>query len=323
MADRILRKAILRAEEDYADDQEVETAQSEAVEEASRRAQPLTAEQQRMLDDLRRWAQTAKNQPDSKAKAILDWLEANLKPDGQWNDRGSSSSPSTAPHISGCTRSSPATASVAIASACSTAAWTQEERENDQGSVPDLAQGFAGPHPAGHRCRIGRYRPAEPLQLPHPPRDPLQPQRDGAAQRPYRPSRAAAEGSRDLAPRRWRRTGRSTIGGHGDDIIRALRKLDSMRADMGSVNPVIAPQMSGLIEGSLKDLDTRLAEAKIAKARRFVRAERELKERIAKLHERLLDHAARFPPHARPHPHGGQDRPCAGRPSAARACRLG
>jgi hypothetical protein len=61
-----------------------------------------------------------------------------------------------------------------------------------------------------------------------------------------------------------------------------------MRADMGSVNPVIAPQMSGLIEGSLRDLDTRLAEAKIAKARRFVRAERELKERVAKLHERLL-----------------------------------
>ena len=34
-------------------------------------------------------------------------------------------------------------------------------------------------------------------------------------------------------------------GGHGDDILRALRKLDSMRADMGSVNPVIAPQLPG------------------------------------------------------------------------------
>jgi hypothetical protein len=54
------------------------------------------------------------------------------------------------------------------------------------------------------------------------------------------------------------------------------------------VNPVIAPQMSGLIEGSLKELDTRLAEVKIEKARRFVRAERELKDRVAKLHERLL-----------------------------------
>jgi hypothetical protein len=62
-----------------------------------------------------------------------------------------------------------------------------------------------------------------------------------------------------------------------------------MRADMGSVNPVIAPQMAGLIEGSLTELDTRLAEAKIAGARKYVRAERELKARVAKLHERLLE----------------------------------
>ncbi|WP_227635093.1 hypothetical protein, partial [Klebsiella pneumoniae] len=57
---------------------------------------------------------------------------------------------------------------------------------------------------------------------------------------------------------------------------------------MGSVNPVIAPQMSGLIEGTIKDFDTRLAEARIAKTKRFIGVERELKERIAKLHERLL-----------------------------------
>ena len=46
--------------------------------------------------------------------------------------------------------------------------------------------------------------------------------------------------------------GHVSVGGHGEDILRALRKLESIRADMGSVNPVIAPQMSGLIEGSLK-----------------------------------------------------------------------
>jgi hypothetical protein len=79
MAERILRKAILRVDEDYANDQEVENAQSEAVEEASRARQPLTADQQQMLNELRSWAQTAKNQVDAKAKAILDWLTTNLK----------------------------------------------------------------------------------------------------------------------------------------------------------------------------------------------------------------------------------------------------
>ena len=83
--------------------------------------------------------------------------------------------------------------------------------------------------------------------------------------------------------------GEDKVGGHAEDIIRALRKLESMRADMGSVNPVIAPQMAGLIEGSAEELDTRMAEAKIASARKFVKAERQLEERIAKLHERLLE----------------------------------
>ena len=32
-----------------------------------------------------------------------------------------------------------------------------------------------------------------------------------------------------------------SFGGHSEDIIRALKKLETMREDMGSVNPVIAP----------------------------------------------------------------------------------
>ncbi|MCZ8171577.1 MAG: hypothetical protein O9272_07540 [Brevundimonas sp.] len=78
-------------------------------------------------------------------------------------------------------------------------------------------------------------------------------------------------------------------GDHGQDILRALRKLDAMRADMGSVNPVIAPQLPDLIEGRRRDLDTRLAEARMEKSRRFVRAERDLRDRVAKLHERLAE----------------------------------
>jgi hypothetical protein len=78
-------------------------------------------------------------------------------------------------------------------------------------------------------------------------------------------------------------------GGHGDDILRALRKLAAMRADMGSVNPVIAPQLPDLIEGRRRDFDTRLAEARMERSRRFVRVERDLRERIARLHERLTE----------------------------------
>jgi len=288
MADRILRKAILKVDEDYANDQEVENAQSEAVEEASRRAQPLTQEQQGMLDELRQWAQRAKNQTDSKAKAVLDWLSANLKPGGVWNDRRV----------------------ILFTEYRTTHQWmheilashgfggerlgllhgglTQDERE------PIKAAFQASPKDSPVRILLATDAASEGidlqnhcnclihLEIPYNPN--VMEQRNGRIDR---------HGQRDTEVLIWHPVdgggkGHASVGGHGEDILRALRKLELMRADMGSVNPVIAPQMSGLIEGSLKDLDTRLAEAKIAKARRFVRAERDLKERVAKLHERLL-----------------------------------
>jgi hypothetical protein len=60
------------------------------------------------------------------------------------------------------------------------------------------------------------------------------------------------------------------------------------------VNPVIAPQMSELIEGRLKKLDTREADARSQKARKFVKADRELDQKIAKLHEQLVQTRQEF-----------------------------
>lgn len=288
MADRILYKAILKADEDYADDREVENAQAEAVEEATRRASPLTAEQRGMLDELRAWAQRARNQTDSKAKAILDWLTTNLKPDGQWNDRRVilfTEYRTThqwihqilASHGFGGERLAQLHGGL-----------SQEERE------PIKAAFQASPQESPVRILLATDAASEGidlqnhcnrlihLEIPYNPN--VMEQRNGRIDR---------HGQREKEVLIWHPVdggdaSGASVGGHGEDILRALRKLDSMRADMGSVNPVIAPQMSGLIEGSLRDLDTRLAEARIARAKNFVRAERELKERVAKLHERLL-----------------------------------
>ncbi len=288
MAERILHKAILKADEDYADDQEVENAQAEAIEEATRRSMPLTAEQQATLDELREWAQRARNRADSKAKAILDWLTANLKPNGEWSDRRV----------------------ILFTEYRTTHQWmqqilashgfggerlgllhgglSQEERE------PIKAAFQASPQDSPVRILLATDAASEGidlqnhcnrlihLEIPYNPN--VMEQRNGRIDR---------HGQREKEVLIWHPvdggdTHGVSVGGHGEDILRALRKLDSMRADMGSVNPVIAPQMSGLIEGSLKDLDTRMAEARIARAKNFVRAERELKERVTKLHERLL-----------------------------------
>ena len=289
MAERILRKAILRVEEDYANDQDVENAQAEAVEEASRGGQPLTAEQTRLLDEMRQWAQRAKNQADSKAKAIIEWIETNLDAKTQWNDRRV----------------------ILFTEYRTTHQWLHEilashgyggERlsilhggmdHEDRETVKAAFQ--TSPKDSAVRILLATDAASEGidlqnhcnclihLEIPYNPN--VMEQRNGRIDR---------HGQRQKEVLIWHpvdggQQAGQIVGGHGDDILRALRKLESMRADMGSVNPVIAPQMSGLIEGALKDLDTRLAEAKIAKARRFVQAERELKARVAKLHERLLE----------------------------------
>lgn len=289
MTERILRKAILRVEEDYADDREAEDAQAEAVEEASRRAPPLTVEQKRLLDEMRQWAQHARNRADSKAEAIIGWLETHLKTDGRWNERRVilfTEYRTThqwlheilASHGYGGDRLS-----------ILHGGMSQDERENVKAAFQ------TSPKDSAVRILLATDAASEGidlqnhcnclihLEIPYNPN--VMEQRNGRIDR---------HGQRQKEVLIWHpvdggRPADRTVGGHGEDILRALRKLESMRADMGSVNPVIAPQMSGLIEGSLKDLDTRLAEAKIAKARRFVRAERELKERIAKLHQRLME----------------------------------
>ena len=289
MSERILRKAILRVEEDYANDQEVENAQAEAVEEATHRSQPLTPGQQQTLNELRQWAQYAKNQVDSKAQAIINWLEVNLKTNGQWNDRRV----------------------ILFTEYRTTHKWMHEILAShglgverlailhgglDMKEREDIKAAFqTAPKDSVVRILLATDAASEGidlqnhcnclihLEIPYNPN--VMEQRNGRIDR---------HGQRQKEVLIWHpvdggEQGKATVGGHGDDIVRALRKLESMRADMGSVNPVIAPQMSGLIEGTLKELDTRLAEAKIAKSRRFVRAERELKERVAKLHERLLE----------------------------------
>src|SRR4029453_16350436 len=79
------------------------------------------------------------------------------------------------------------------------------------------------------------------------------------------------------------------IEGDHEYLMRAVLKVEAIREDLGSVGPVIADQIQQAMLGKRSDLDTRDAENKAEKARRFVAAERRLREKIAKLHERLIE----------------------------------
>lgn len=287
LSERILRKAIAKAAEEYSDDVQVEAAFSEAVEEASRFAPAPTEAEKRLLVRLQAWADKAANKPDAKANSILEWLDQHLRHKGEWNDERV----------------------ILFTEYRTTQQWLQKilaahgyggERlaiihggmdHEDREAVKAAFQ--TNPADADVRILLATDAASEGIDLqnycsklihieiPYNPN--VMEQRNGRIDRHGQKAKEVSI----WHPADSGVAADDALGGHQDDIIRALRKLDSMRQDMGSVNPVIAPQMAGLIEGSRKTLETRVAEIRAERARRFLRSERDLKERIARLHERL------------------------------------
>ncbi len=281
MDEKILRRTIAKAQDDYADDERREEDEREAVAEASRRTMPLTGEERRMLDELRRKATLASHRADSKAEAIIEWLETHLRPNGTWND----------------------TRVILFTEYRSTQDWMQQILASHGFGGERLMILYGGMDPKKRELVKAAFQ-ADPrispvrillatdaasegidlqnhcnllihLEIPYNPN--VMEQRNGRIDR---------HGQKACEVVIWHPV--DEAGGQGEDILRALRKLDSMRADMGSVNPVIAPQLPDLLEGRRKDLDTRLAEERAARARRFIKVDRGLRERVAKLHERLV-----------------------------------
>jgi superfamily II DNA or RNA helicase len=278
--ERILRRAIAKTEEDYADDETREAAESEAIEEASRRLRPPSSDQKKLLGRLRSWAEQASHKPDSKAAALLRWLEDNLRVKGTWSNARV----------------------ILFTEYRTTQKWLHEILASHDLGGDRLALLFGGmdpkereiikaafqanPRESAVRILLATDAASEGIDLqnhcnllvhveiPYNPN--VMEQRNGRVDR---------HGQKQSEVVIWHPVDASD--GHGDDILRALKKLDSMRADMGSVNPVIAPQLPGLLEGHRRELDTGLAEKRIERARRHVKVERDLRERIAKLHERL------------------------------------
>lgn len=278
--DRILRRAIAKTEEDYADDDARESAEDEALQEVTRRLRPLSNDEQKLAGRLSSWAQQAARRPDSKAKALIRWLKEHVQPKGEWSDARV----------------------ILFTEYRTTQVWLHEILASHGFGADRLALIFGGMDPKEREAIKAAFQ-ADPresavrillatdaasegidlqnhcnllvhVEIPYNPN--VMEQRNGRVDR---------HGQKQSEVVIWHPV--DSDGGRGDDILRALRKLDSMRADMGSVNPVIAPQLPALLEGRRRDLDTGLAEKRIERARRYVKAERELRDRIVKLHERL------------------------------------
>jgi len=296
LEERILRKAIARTEEDYADDTQLEAAIDEAVEESAAASVELTPDQRQILDKLTAWANTARHRQDSKAEAILDWLRVHLKPGGKWSDARV----------------------ILFTEYRATHAWLQETL---------TAHGFGGDRMMilhGGMDPKDRDKVTAAFQA-HPDADPVRIllATDAASEGidlqnhcqylihveiPWNPNvmeqrngRIDRHGQRHKEVFIWHPVGKAAatdgagdLEGDHEYLMRAVAKVEAIRQDLGSVGPVIAKQIIEAMSGKRRDLDTREAEAKAEKNRRFLVTEKRLQEKVATLHKRLMEARGEF-----------------------------
>jgi superfamily II DNA or RNA helicase len=280
--DRILRRAIAKTKEDYDNDALREDAESEAVIEVGRQMRSPTDQERKILTQLRSWANGAQNRTDAKADAVLKWLEKHLKKDEAWTKKRV----------------------ILFTEYRATQTWMQQILASHGYGGERLQLIYGGMDPEEREAAKAAFQ-ADPEQSPVR----ILLATDAASEGidlqnhcnlmihleiPYNPN--VMEQRNGRIDRHGQKSDEVIIwhpvdanGEHGKDILRALQKLDTMRADMGSVNPVITPQIPDLLEGRRSQLDTTEAQARIEMSRKFIRVEKDVAERVSKLHERLGD----------------------------------
>ncbi|MGX9364514.1 DISARM system SNF2-like helicase DrmD [Desulfoplanes sp. PS50] len=293
---RILRKAIERVDEDN-DDFQAEEIQHEALETAVRLSVPLAPEERDMLRELSDWAEKNKSRADSKARAILNWLENELKTDGTWNGKRvilfteyrathgwleqmlaahrfagerlmslhGGTDPKDREVIKAAFQAHPDISPVRILLATDAASEGIDLQNHCNNLIhveipwnPNVMEQRNG--------RIDRHGQKEPeVFILHP----------------------VGKGFEYEKVDAIRNVGQ--IEGDHEFLMRAVQKVANIREDLGSVGPVIARQIEAAMLGKGSIMDTGGVEKKAREVRKSMAGERRLKEKIANLHDRLME----------------------------------
>ena len=292
----VLRRQIEGVDEDFADDDAFTESADDAVMAATNLFQELTSEEEASLGELRAWASAAAARPDSKADELLAWLDKTLKPGGTWSDERV----------------------IIFTEYRDTQKWLvqhltshgfgggdrllmlyggmdTEERERVKAAFqasPDrspvrilLATDAAseGIDLQNHCSRLIHYEiPWNPNRLE---------QRNGRIDRHGQRAKEVqvyhfvGKGYDARSVSATRQPG--DLEGDLEFLMRAARKVETIREDLGKVGPVIATQVEQAMLGRRTHLETSTAERDAGAIRAMLRVERQLRERIERLHDQM------------------------------------
>lgn len=293
----LLRRAIREAEEDYADDDRFEESLGDAIATATPLLDDLADRERELLEEMTKWAERARERPDSKAKALLRWLGRHIKPGGEWSDERV----------------------IIFTEYRATQNWLVDILTANGFGGADRLMTLYGGMDTEKRERIKAAFQASPKISPVRILVATDAASEGIdlqnhchlmihAEIPWNPNRLQQRIGRidrygQKAPevlihhfvgagyqeREFDADHPGGIEGDLEFLMRAAIKVQQIRHDLGRVGPVIASQVEEAMLGRRTRLETAAAEREAEAARRLLRIERDIRERVARLHERFLE----------------------------------
>lgn len=293
----ILRRQLQQIDESYADDDEYEGATGSAVDTATRAFQPLSGEEKELIDQMRSWAERAAARQDQKTRRLVQWLRQTLKPQGDWNDERV----------------------IIFTEYRATQKWLQDILAAE-GLGGERLMDFYGGMDKDERERVKAAFQADPAQSPVRVLLATDAASEGIdlqkhchrlihIEIPWNPNRLEQRNGR--IDRHGQRHNplifhfvakgyaeRALLAAHGDVdelgadlefLMRAVKKIEQIRADLGSVSRVIADQVEEAMLGYRAELDTSREDAANARINRMLRFERDLKKQIEQHHKQLIN----------------------------------
>lgn len=294
----ILRRQLDGVDDAFDDDDAYAETTDEAIAVAAHLFRPLDTKEARLLAELKAWARVASGRVDTKATELLTWLQRTLKPGGDWSDERV----------------------IIFTEYRDTQRWLEQllaakgfsaghrlmllyggmdskDRERVKASFQ------AGPASSPVRILLATDAASEGIDL----------QNHCARlihyEIPWNPNRMEQRNGRvdrygqrapEVVIHHFVGAGYKTdtnpfarqpgdLEGDLEFLMRAARKVETIREDLGKVGPVIATQVEQAMLGRRVILDTEAAERDADKIRSLLPVERRLREKIEKLHDQLRE----------------------------------
>ena len=295
----ILQRQIDRVEEEYWIDDEAEEITDDVIDSASTLFEELTREEAALLKEMKTWAENASTRLDAKTRALVAWLHNTIRPGGVWSKerviifteyRATQNwlySILAAEGLTGGDRLLTIYGGMDLQAREEIKAAFQTDPELSPVRIL-LATDAAseGIDLQNHCHRLIHFEiPWNPNRLE---------QRNGRVDRHGQKAKEvliyhfAGKGYKE----RERNLAETSVGDLDADLeflMRAVRKIETIREDLGKVGPVIAQQVEEAMLGRRSQLDTRKAEDDAEPVRKLLKFERDLKKQIDQLMDKLQE----------------------------------